>query len=76
MRILLPCTSYLTYEERARVRKRVTPHVLCHTFAVPLIEKEGVPVNKIQMLLGHESLATTGIYLKIAGESVLVPRVV
>ena len=63
------------YAEKAGIKKRVTPHILRHTFAVLLIEK-GVPVNKIQLLLGHESLATTGIYLKIAGESVLVPRVV
>jgi len=63
------------YAEKAGIKKRVTPHILRHTFAVLLIEK-GVPVNKIQLLLGHESLATTGIYLKIAGESVLVPKVV
>ena len=63
------------YAQKAGIKKNVTPHVLRHTFAVLLIEK-GVPVNKIQMLLGHESLATTGIYLKIAGESVLVPKVV
>ena len=63
------------YAEKARIKKRVTPHVLRHTFAVLLVER-GVPINKIQSVLGHESLATTGIYLKVAGESVLVPKLV
>jgi len=27
--------------------------------------EKGIPLNSIQMLLGHESIATTSIYLKI-----------
>ena len=63
------------FAERAGIKKRVTPHVLRHTFAVLLVDK-GVPVSKIQLVLGHESLATTGIYLRMAGEDVFVPKVV
>ena len=63
------------FAERAGIKKKVTPHVLRHTFAVLLVDK-GVPVSKIQIVLGHESLATTGIYLKMAGEDVFVPKVV
>lgn len=38
-------------------------HALRHTYAVSMVDV-GVPVSEIQQLLGHESIATTGIYLK------------
>jgi len=39
-------------------------HSLRHSFAVRCMER-GIPLNQIQVLLGHENIATTGIYLKI-----------
>jgi integrase/recombinase XerD len=42
--------------------KRCHPHGLRHTFAVNLA-RNGVPAAFIQRQLGHESLATTSIYL-------------
>lgn len=42
--------------------KRIHPHALRHTFAVNLA-RNGVPAAFIQRQLGHESLATTSIYL-------------
>jgi len=41
----------------------VTPHVLRHTFATNAIEN-GMPVEMVQMLLGHANLDTTMIYVK------------
>lgn len=38
-------------------------HALRHTYAISMLNM-GVPINDIQALLGHESVATTGIYLK------------
>lgn len=38
-------------------------HALRHTFAVSMVDV-GVPISEVQQLLGHESIATTGIYLK------------
>jgi integrase len=38
-------------------------HTLRHTFAVAM-EKAGAPISEIQNRLGHESAATTSIYLK------------
>jgi len=62
------------YINKAGIKKKLTPHSLRHTFAILLME-QGVPLNRIQSLLGHESIATTSIYLKIVGEGEKIPRV-
>jgi integrase/recombinase XerD len=43
--------------------KRITPHMLRHTTAMRLIEM-GVDIASIALLLGHESIKTTYVYLK------------
>lgn len=50
--------------ERAGINKKVTPHILRHSYAVHLL-KNDVPIRMIQDLLGHESLNTTMIYTKV-----------
>lgn len=56
--------------ERANLRKKVTPHVLRHTFAVTYLHKGG-NLRALQGILGHSSIQTTDIYLNYSGQRVL-----
>jgi site-specific recombinase XerD len=47
-----------------------TLHTLRHTAGVQMAA-EGVPMNLIQSMLGHENLNTTGIYTALAGEQLI-----
>jgi integrase/recombinase XerD len=55
---------------RAAISRKVSPHVLRHTFAVTAILK-GLSLPSLQRLLGHDRLTTTEIYLNISPEEVI-----
>ena len=49
------------YGKESRIQKKITPHVLRHSYAAHLLE-QGVNIKIIQQLLGHSNLSTTQIY--------------
>ncbi len=53
------------YVRAAGLPDQVTPHTLRHSIAVHYLIN-GAPITFVQNLLGHASLATTGIYTQLA----------
>jgi len=56
--------------EKADIIKKVSPHVLRHTFAVCYLHKGG-NIRALQGILGHSHIQTTDHYLNYSGMRVL-----
>jgi len=68
---MTPMTFRRTFHDRAKeagISKDLAhQHILRHTRAIDLL-RGGVPVTVVQDLLGHSSLTTTAIYLRLSGQ--------
>jgi len=57
----------------AKIKKRITPHTLRHSYATHLLE-QGVGLRHIQELLGHAKPETTMVYTQVAKKDLMEIR--
>lgn len=50
---------------QCRIRKFLTFHMACHTFATTVTLSNDIPIETVIQMLGHTNLKTTQIYAKV-----------
>ncbi len=74
---LLPVNSNQKYNaylseiaDICNIKKHLTSHIARHTFATTVTLANGVPIETVSSMLGHNSIRTTQIYAKVVEKKV------
>lgn len=74
---LLPVNSNQRYNSYLKeiadicnINKKITSHIARHTFATTVTLANGVPIETVSSMLGHNSIRTTQIYAKVVEKKV------
>ncbi len=62
--------KFKKYAKKAKLNPLYSFHSLRHGFATRALEA-GIPINQVQVALGHANIATTSIYTKAAPQDLL-----
>ena len=62
--------KFKKYSLKAGLNPKYSFHSLRHGFATRLVER-GVPLNQVQLALGHSNISTTSIYIKASPQDLL-----
>ncbi|MFC4221771.1 site-specific integrase [Flagellimonas marina] len=54
-----------------KIKKRITFHLSRHTFATTVTLSNGVPIESVSKMLGHQSIKTTQIYAKVLDKKLM-----
>ncbi|MEG2310366.1 MAG: tyrosine-type recombinase/integrase [Clostridia bacterium] len=58
------------YTDQAKINKEITPHTMRHSFAVHMLQT-GAEIKTVQELLGHTDIASTMMYIQMAGVNII-----
>ena len=62
--------KFRTYSALAKLNPLYTFHSLRHGYATRMVER-GIPMNQVQLAMGHSNIATTSIYTKASPQDLL-----